>query len=141
MRWVRTWLPLAIIASGLGLMAVVRDENGLEGGVLLVSAGMSVWLLNWFYRVGVRGDRERDSEDEARAFFDRHGHWPDEAPPEGEPPRDRELPRAGEPPRDREPPRAGEPPREGEPPRDPHRRRPPSGRFDRPGSRPRRPGP
>ena len=28
---------------------------------MLVSAGLSVWLLNWFYRLGVRGDRERDA--------------------------------------------------------------------------------
>lgn len=32
-----------------------------------------------------RGDRER--EEEARVYFDEHGHWPDEAPPEGAAPR------------------------------------------------------
>jgi hypothetical protein len=121
MRWVRTWLPVAIIVAGLVLMAVVRNENGLEGGTLLVSAGLSVWLLNWFYRVGVRGDRDRDTEDEARAFFDRHGYWPDEAPREQPTPEDPHPDPAS---RD-----------------DPHRRRLPSERFDRPGSRPRRPGP
>jgi hypothetical protein len=88
MRWLRTWLPLAIIASGLVLMAIVRNENGVEGGTLLISAGMSVWLLNWFFRFGVSGDRDRDKEDAARAFFDRHGYWPDEAPAGGEPPDD-----------------------------------------------------
>lgn len=80
MRWLRTWLPLSIIASGLILMAVTRSEAGVEGGVMLVSAGLSVWLLNWLYLVSVRGERDRDREDEARAFFDRHGHWPDEPP-------------------------------------------------------------
>ncbi len=43
-----------------------------------MSAGLSVWLLNWLYRVGVAGERERDQEDHAREFFDRHGVWPDE---------------------------------------------------------------
>jgi hypothetical protein len=123
MRWVRTWLPVGIILSGLILMALVRDINGVEGGALLISAGLSVWLLNWFYRVGVKGDRDRETEDEARAYFDRHGHWPDEAPADApEPPSD--------PGHD-----AGH-----VPPRDPHRH-PPGNRRERPGSRPRRPGP
>lgn len=82
MRAVRLWLPLAIIASGfVVLIATGASETGVEGGTLLVSAGLSVWLLNWFYRVGVKGDRDRDREDDARAYFDRHGHWPDEEPP------------------------------------------------------------
>ena len=79
MRWVRTWLPLAIIAAGV-VVAVAGglSETSLEGGGLLISAGLSVWLLNLLYRVGVTGDRDRGEEDDARAFFDRHGHWPDE---------------------------------------------------------------
>jgi hypothetical protein len=32
------------------------------------------------YRIGVQGDRERDTEQSARDFFDEHGHWPDEPP-------------------------------------------------------------
>jgi hypothetical protein len=28
-----------------------------------------------------RPDFQRQREDEARAFFDEHGHWPDETPP------------------------------------------------------------
>jgi hypothetical protein len=82
MRWVRTWLPVAIIAAGV-VAAVVSgfSETGLEGGGLLISAGLAVWLLNFLYRVGVTGDHDRSEEDEARAFYDRHGHWPDEDPP------------------------------------------------------------
>ena len=72
MRWVRTWLPVAIIAAGFLLAAVTGfSETGLEGGTLLVAAGLSVWLLNLLYR-------ERDQEDRARAYFDEHGRWPDE---------------------------------------------------------------
>jgi hypothetical protein len=37
-----------------------------------------VLLLNVLYRIGVQGDRERDTEQEARDFFDEHGRWPDE---------------------------------------------------------------
>jgi hypothetical protein len=86
MPFVRTWMPLLICAAGV-VIFVVRgfDETGGEALILLVAAGSSVWLLNVLFRLGVRGDVERDAEDDARAFFDRHGYWPDEAPPGGAP--------------------------------------------------------
>ena len=89
MRFVRFGLPLLICLGGAVAIAIEPSRNGLEGGLLIVSAGLSVWLLNWLYRVGVAGERERDEEDDARAFFDRHGVWPDELTPE----RRRELER------------------------------------------------
>ena len=86
MRAVRTWLPVAIIVAGLIVATATGfSENGVEGGTLLVAAGLSVWLLNFLYRVGVKGDRERDAEDEARAYFDEHGYWPGEEPPRPDP--------------------------------------------------------
>jgi hypothetical protein len=87
---VRTWLPAAIIVAGLILAAATGfSTTGLEGGALLVSAGLSVWLINLLYRIGVRGDRERDAEDRARAYFAEHGRWPDEDRPD-RPPNDAE---------------------------------------------------
>jgi hypothetical protein len=81
MSWVRTWLPLTIIAAGIVVAAAWGfRETGIEGGTL-VAAGLSVWLLNGLYRFGVRGERERDDEDRARAFLDEHGYWPDQDPP------------------------------------------------------------
>jgi hypothetical protein len=86
MRFVRTWLPVAIIVAGVVVAAATGfSETGLEGGALLVSAGLSVWLINLLYRVGVRGDRERDAEDRARAYFAEHGRWPDEDQPNRQP--------------------------------------------------------
>ena len=116
MRVVRTWLPVAIIAIGLVIILATRTETGIEGGGMLVAAGISVWLLNWFYRLGVRGDRERDQEDRARTYFDAHGRWPDEDEP---------LPADPEP---------EAPPR----PAPPHRTAPPSHRPGSGGSRPTR---
>jgi hypothetical protein len=79
MKFVRTWLPVTIIAAGLVVAAATGfSETGLEGGALMVSAGLSVWLINLLYRIGVRGDRERDVEERARAYFAEHGRWPDE---------------------------------------------------------------
>ena len=78
MRFVRVGLPVLICLGGIVAIAIEPNRNGLEGAILIVSAGLSVGLLNWLYRVGVAGERERDDEDEAREFFDRHGVWPDE---------------------------------------------------------------
>ena len=78
MRFVRIGLPLAICLGGVVAIAIEPNRNGLEGGLLIVSAGLSVLLLNWLYRVGVAGEHERDAEDRARDYFDRHGKWPDE---------------------------------------------------------------
>ncbi|MEA2320365.1 MAG: hypothetical protein QOD81_215 [Solirubrobacteraceae bacterium] len=86
MRWVRLWLPLGIIALGIVLIAATgATPEAWEGGGAIIGAGLSVWLLNFFFRVGVQGDRERDAEDRARQYYDEHGHWPDEAPPPGPP--------------------------------------------------------
>jgi hypothetical protein len=79
MTWVRTWLPVSIIAAGFVVgMATGFSETGFEGATLLVAAGLSVWLINALYRFGVTGDRDREDEDRARTFFDEHGYWPDE---------------------------------------------------------------
>src|ERR1700735_5674653 len=55
---------------------------GVDGFALGVGGGLSLIMLNFLYRLGVSGDRERDQEEEARAYLELHGHWPDQA---GEP--------------------------------------------------------
>jgi hypothetical protein len=79
MNVVRVWIPVAILIAGV-VLVIVRggDETSLEGAAALWGAGLSVALLNWLHRMGVTGDSARDDEDEARAYFDRHGHWPDD---------------------------------------------------------------
>jgi hypothetical protein len=52
-----------------------------------------IWIL-WKVR---NLDRARHDEDQARAFFECHGHWPDETPEEAEQ-RRAQLRRAPEPP-------------------------------------------
>ena len=76
---VRYVLPAVIVLAGVIVLVVNRTLNGLEAFVLGLGAGLSVLLLNVLYRVGVKGDEERDAEEAAREYFDRHGHWPDEA--------------------------------------------------------------
>ena len=44
----------------------------------LVLAALIVWMINWMYRISVQSNRDREREEEAREYFDRHGRWPDE---------------------------------------------------------------
>jgi hypothetical protein len=83
MQFLRYWLPGLICVVGLIWGFALGGELGLEIAVLLVAAGSSLWLMNILMRVGISGDKERDEEDAARVYFDRHGHWPGEGPGEG----------------------------------------------------------
>jgi len=69
-------LPSLVTLAGLVIMAM-GSETDLEGGAAIVSAGLAIFFLNWLFRAGVAGDRDREAEDAAREYFDRHGHWPD----------------------------------------------------------------
>ena len=44
---------------------------GVLGGMLVV--GVIFYFL-------ITGREDRDREEEAREFYDEHGHWPDESP-------------------------------------------------------------
>jgi hypothetical protein len=77
---VRYGLPLAIAFTGCVVFAVVSDrEVAIEIGAMFWGVAIAVFLLNFFFRMGQSGDKDRDREDEARAYFDKHGHWPDDA--------------------------------------------------------------
>ena len=76
---VRYVVPGVIALAGVITMLVVDDtDTGIEIGAMFLGAAIAVFLLNFFYRMGVSGERDRDREEEARAYFDEHGRWPDE---------------------------------------------------------------
>jgi hypothetical protein len=68
-------LPSVVVIAGAVVMAL-GSENDLEGGAGIISAGLAIYFLNWLYRIGVTGDRERDAEEAAREYFSIHGRWP-----------------------------------------------------------------
>ena len=79
--FVRYGLPLAIVVAGIVAMALVGpDDERYVGGAAIIGAGLSILLLNFFFRMSVAGEDDRAAEEEAREYFDRHGHWPDERP-------------------------------------------------------------
>jgi protein-S-isoprenylcysteine O-methyltransferase Ste14 len=85
----RIWLPLAIAVAGVVLIvlghASLSNQAGgraLEAasGVGLLIVAIIVWMVNWMFRMSVQSNRDREVEEEAREYFDRHGYWPGEGP-------------------------------------------------------------
>ena len=76
---IRYALPGTIFVAGVVVTGVASDkETGLLIGSMFMGAGIAVFLLNFFFRIGVEGDKDRDAEEARRRYFDQHGHWPDE---------------------------------------------------------------
>ena len=78
--FVRYGLGAIGVVAGIVVLVVDPGGFGVDGFGLLEGAGLSVLMLNWFYRIGVAGDRDREHEEQARRYLEEHGHWPDEAP-------------------------------------------------------------
>jgi high-affinity Fe2+/Pb2+ permease len=85
----RVWLPIGIAIVGVVLIvlghASLADQSTTRtleagGGVALLIVAIIVWMVNWMFRMSVESNRDREIEEEAREFYDRHGYWPDEAP-------------------------------------------------------------
>jgi hypothetical protein len=76
---VRYVVPGLIALAGIVTILAANDTDvGIEIGGMFLGAAVAVFLLNFFYRMGVSGEKDRDAEQEARDYFDQHGHWPDE---------------------------------------------------------------
>lgn len=76
----RVWLPLAIGIAGVVLIVLGHgnDDTLAAAGVSLLIVALIVWMINWMFRLSVQSNRERDEEERAREYFDRHGRWPGE---------------------------------------------------------------
>jgi hypothetical protein len=73
---VRYALPAVIVLTGLILTIAGGSDTVVAAGVALIGVGMLVALLNVLMRLGIASSRDREREEEARRFFDRHGRWP-----------------------------------------------------------------
>jgi hypothetical protein len=79
---VRYGLAAALVIAGFVILVTTQGNLRWEGWAMCVGAGLSVLLLNWLFRLGSEGDRERDAEEGSRDYYSSHGYWPDEAPRE-----------------------------------------------------------
>jgi len=75
----RVWLPLAIVLAGVVAIVLGHGHTVLaSAGVVLLGTALMVWMINWMFRLSVESNADRDREERAREYFDRHGRWPDE---------------------------------------------------------------
>ncbi len=97
-RWV---LPIGLVIAGIVLLIISHghvsgvQDNAAEAnpfvatttdqrsmlsaiGVAALVIALMVWLLNWMLRLNADEAGERAQEDDARAYFVSHGHWPGE---------------------------------------------------------------
>jgi hypothetical protein len=80
----RIWLPLSLCLIGVALLVIDDfDGFGVSAFAAFAGAGVSIWLANFLWRMGVSGDDEREQEAADRAYLADHGHWPDEHASEG----------------------------------------------------------
>ena len=77
----RVWLPVGIAIAGVVAIVIGHgrtDSTWAAAGVSLMIVALTVWLINWLFRMSVESNRDREREEEARRYFDEHGRWPDE---------------------------------------------------------------
>jgi hypothetical protein len=75
----RIWLPLAIAVAGVVAIAVGGGSGAVAAaGVVLLGVALIVWMINWMFRISLESNRDREREEAARAYFDRHGRWPED---------------------------------------------------------------
>jgi hypothetical protein len=73
--WVRLVLPVATAFAGVVLI-VLGGEAAKAAGVFLIGVAGLVVLANAFIRLSLQSERDREREEERRAYFDEHGRWP-----------------------------------------------------------------
>jgi hypothetical protein len=78
MLMLRYGIGLVLVLVGIVLLLVNPSGFGVDGFAMCVGGGLSVLLINFLYRIGVSGEKEREAEERARAYFDEHGEWPEE---------------------------------------------------------------
>ena len=80
MLFVRYGLGGGMVIAGIVLGVLNPGGFGVDGFAMAVGGGLSVLLINFLFRLGAEGDLEREHEEQARRYFDEHGHWPEEKP-------------------------------------------------------------
>jgi membrane protein YdbS with pleckstrin-like domain len=75
----RVFLPVMLAIIGVLAIIAGHARTALAGaGVVLLGVAVTVWLINYMFRLSVQSNREREDEERAREYFDEHGRWPGE---------------------------------------------------------------
>jgi hypothetical protein len=74
----------ALMVLGGVIMLIVSPANlGVDGFAMAVGGGLSVLLISFMFRLSESSEADRVEEEQARAYFDEHGEWPEEKPRQG----------------------------------------------------------
>jgi hypothetical protein len=65
-----------MIAGGIVIIVINPGGLGVDGFAMAVGGGLAVLMINFLFRLGASGDREREREEDARTYFDEHGCGP-----------------------------------------------------------------
>jgi hypothetical protein len=77
---VRYGLGAVMVIAGIVMFVANPGGFGVDGFALAAGGGLSVLLINFLFRLGVEGDREREREEAARRYLAEHGEWPEDEP-------------------------------------------------------------
>jgi hypothetical protein len=77
---VRYGIGGVMVLGGVAALILSPAGLGVDGFAMAVGGGLSVLLLNFMYRLSVSSELDREREEEARAYFDEHGDWPEDEP-------------------------------------------------------------
>jgi hypothetical protein len=80
---VRYGLGAIMIIGGVVMLVISPAGLGVDGFAMAVGGGLSVILINVLFRLGISSESDRAEEEQARAYFDAHGEWPEEKPKTG----------------------------------------------------------
>ena len=75
-RMVRVGAPAAFVAGGLVLAFVIGGREAEAAGYTLLGSAALLVLSVVIFRAGLASNADREREEAARLFFDRHGRWP-----------------------------------------------------------------
>jgi hypothetical protein len=76
---VRYVLPGAVVVAGIVIFLLAPGATRWAALGAFTGAGVTIFLLNLFYRVSVGEQRDRHREARARRYYERHGRWPGDA--------------------------------------------------------------
>ena len=80
---VRYGLPVLLLV--LGVIGIIVGHASTRspaaaGGVVFIGLALTVWMLNWMFRMSIESNQDREKEERARDFYSEHGYWPGEGP-------------------------------------------------------------
>ena len=74
MALLRIGLPAAIAVAG-GVLIIAGNT---PFGIMLLGIAVIVLIINLFVQLSFYDQDDRDRDEEARVYYDEHGHWPNE---------------------------------------------------------------